>query len=60
MKRKKRVKKGIESLREVIKEHEEKLNRAIAEGREELAGYYAHEIKDKEGQMEKKKKILEK
>ena len=60
MKRKKRAKKGIKSLKEIIQEHEEKLNKAIDEGKQELAGYYAHEIKDKEEQMEKKKKILEK
>lgn len=60
MKRKKRLEKGLESLKEVIKEHEIKLQEAIKAGREELADYYSGEIKDKEREIEKKKKQLEK
>lgn len=58
MKRKKRLEKGIESLKEVIKEHEKKLQEAIEAGREELANYYSSEIETKEKELEKKKKQL--
>jgi len=58
MKRKKRLKKGVESLGEVIAEHKKKLQDAIMHGKEELAGYYVKEIKDKEEQLERKKKQM--
>lgn len=58
MKRKKRLERGIESLKEVIKKHEKKLRDAIEEGKEELANYYSEEIKDKEREIEKKKSLL--
>lgn len=56
--RKKRLKKGIESLKKVVEEHKKKLQVAISQGKEELAGYYEKEIKDKGGQLEKKRKQL--
>lgn len=58
--RKKRLKKGIESLREQITFHEEKREKAKEEGKEELAGYYEGEIESKENDIEKKKRLLEK
>lgn len=58
MKRKKRLKKGVESLKEIIDEHKKKLQEAIIQGKEELAGYYYKEIKGKEEQLEKKKRWL--
>lgn len=42
--RKKRLKKGIESIKEQIKEHEIKRKNAIKEGKLELAEYYTAEI----------------
>ena len=39
MKRKKRLKKVIESLKKQIDIHKEKLKKAIEEGKEELASY---------------------
>jgi hypothetical protein len=56
MKRKKRLKKGIESLKEIIEEHKKKLENTMIEGKEELGDYYSKEIKSKEEQLEKKKK----
>ena len=43
-KRKKRLQKGIESLEEQIKIHEEKRMNAIEEGKIELADYYVKEV----------------
>lgn len=51
--RKKRLKKGIESLQEEIEKHKFKLAEAIKGGKEELAGYYQNEI----GSLEKSKNI---
>ena len=42
--RKKRLKNGIESIKEQIKEHELKRENALKEGEIELAGYYTDEI----------------
>ena len=55
VKRKKRLIKGLESLDKQISIHKEKLQDAIDEGMEELAGYYQKEIKTLEGTKEKKK-----
>ena len=60
MKRKKRLKKGIESLQWQIENHEEKLKAALAEGKEELARYYDKDISILEDQKKKKKDQLEK
>ena len=56
--RKKRLAKGIESLKKQIKIHEEKRITAEEEGLEELKGYYEKEIESKKKDLEKKKKIL--
>lgn len=58
--RKKRLKKGIESLNEQIRIHEGKRKKAEEEGLDELVNYYGKEIASKEETMRKKKKILEK
>ena len=60
MKRKKRLEKGVESLKEQIKIHEEKLRKAREEGLDELAFYYEKEIAGFEKQEEEKEKLLEK
>jgi hypothetical protein len=56
--RKKRLQKGIESLEEQIRIHEEKRQKAIEEGKIELAGYYEKEIlsksKDKDRKLSQK------
>jgi len=56
MKRKKRLEKGIESLKERIKEHEIKLQEAIEEDREDLISYFSKEITNLKKIEEKKKK----
>jgi len=58
--RKKRLKKGIESLQKQIELHEQKLKQAEKEGRLELTGYYEKEIKNMKKYREKKKKSLKK
>ena len=60
MKRKKRLKKGIESIKKQIEIHEENKKEAERLGREELVNYYASEIESKERDKEKKEKLLEK
>ena len=52
--RKKRLQKGIESLEEQIKIHEEKRKQAIKEGKIELASYYDKEILSKSKDRNKK------
>jgi phage shock protein A len=59
MKRKKRLKKGIESLHEQVEIHKEKLREAIEEGNEELAGYYKKDLARLEGEERKKREQLE-
>lgn len=58
--RKKRLKKGIESLQKQISLHEEKLKQAEKEGKLELAEYYEKEIEAKRKDKEKKEKLLKK
>ncbi len=60
VKRKKRLERGIESLKEQIEIHEQKREDAIAQGKLELADYYEKEIesktetkKKKEGQLKR-------
>ena len=60
MKRKKRLKKGIESLKEQIALHEEKKRQAEEADLPELVNYYEKEITSKEEAMKKKKEILDK
>ena len=58
--RKKRLKKGIESLEEQIDLHEEKLKKAEDEDNIELANYYRKEINAKKKDKEEKQRILNK
>lgn len=60
MKRKKKLEKGIESLKEQIKIHEEKKRQAEEADMPELVGYYEKEILSKEKEMKKKKELLDK
>ena len=59
-KRKKRLKKGIVSLAKQITIHEDKLERAKAEGAIEIASYYQKELIAKKKDLEKKEKLLRK
>ena len=58
--RKNRLEKGIESIKEQIEIHEEKIEKAKEEGKIELEEYYGKEIKKLGKEKEKKQKILEK
>tara|TARA_Y100000034_G_C6831745_1_gene375478 strand:- start:1019 stop:1207 length:189 start_codon:yes stop_codon:yes gene_type:complete len=58
--RKRRLKKGIESLQKQIILHEEKKKQAEKEGKLELVDYYEKEIELKRKDKEKKEKLLEK
>jgi len=58
--RKKRLKKGIESIEKQIKLHEEKLKRAEDDDNLELAGYYKKEIEAKKRDKEEKERLLKK
>lgn len=60
MKRKKKLEKGIESLKEQIEIHEEKKRQAEEADMPELVGYYEKEILSKEKEMKKKKELLDK
>jgi len=60
MKRKKRLKKGIESLKEQIELHREKKKLAEESGLPELVSYYEKEIESKEEAKRKKQEILDK
>ena len=59
MKRKKRLEKGIGSIEEQIKLHEEKREEARKQGKIELAGYYDKEISRLKETKQKKEKQLE-
>ncbi|MBU3907325.1 MAG: hypothetical protein KKA64_03685 [Nanoarchaeota archaeon] len=56
--RKKRLEKGINSIEEQIKLHEEKLSRVEDEGKEELAEYYEKEIASLKRVKEEKRRLL--
>ena len=58
--RKKRLKKGIESLQKQISLHEEKLKKAEKEGKIELVGYFEKEIEAKKKDKEKNERFLKK
>ena len=58
--RKKRLKKGIESLQEQIELHLEKKEVAENEGKIDLVGYYEREIEAKKETKRKKEEILKK
>ena len=56
--RKKRLKKGIESIEEEIEKHQEKRKKAIEEGKIELSDYYGKEIESLKQAKNKKESIL--
>ena len=58
--RKKRLKKGIESLEKQIKLHEEKIKKAAEGDNIELVDYYKKEINAKKRDKEEKERILKK
>ena len=58
--RKKRLKKGIESIEKQIKLHEEKLKKAEEEDNLELASYYRKEVEAKKRDKEEKERMLKK
>lgn len=58
--RKKRLKKGVESLERQIRLHEEKLMKAEEEENIELAEYYKKEINAKKRDKEEKERLLKK
>ena len=58
--RKKRLKKGIESIEEQIKIHEEKRQKALKEDKLELVEYYDKEIEQKKKDKAEKERLLEK
>jgi ubiquinone biosynthesis protein UbiJ len=60
VKREKRLEKGIESLEEQKKIHQEKRKLAEELGEEELVGYYNKEIEKFKREMAKKKDKLDK
>ena len=60
MKRKKKLEKGIESIKKQIEIHKEKREKALEESELELAEYYEHEIDNLEKNQEKKKQQLDK
>ncbi|MFA4953458.1 MAG: hypothetical protein WC584_04510 [Candidatus Pacearchaeota archaeon] len=59
MNRKKRLAKGIKSLEEQIKLHEEKREKAVKKGQIELGEYYKKEIETLKKVKDEKKKLLE-
>ena len=59
MKRKKRLIRGISSLEEQKKIHQEKKEKAKEEGNYELAKYYEKELEKFEKEVSKKKEFLE-
>lgn len=60
VKRKKRLQKGIDSLRKQIRLHEDKLKNADEEGMKELVDYYNREIEAKKKTLKEKEDILDK
>ncbi len=58
--RKKRLKKGVESIQKRIEEHREKKRLAEEENNEGLVKYYEKEIRAKEKTKEEKQAILDK
>ncbi len=57
--RKKRLKRGIESLKEQIEIHEEKKEQAHDKGKIELENYYEKEIKKFQNIKKTKKELLD-
>ncbi len=59
-KRRKRLKKGVESIKEQIELHKQKLKAAQESGNIGLADYYEKEIDSMEAALRKKQDILSK
>jgi hypothetical protein len=59
-KRKKRLEKGIESLKEQIEIHKEKKKQAEKASLQELVAYYEKEIEAKEEAKREKQELLDK
>jgi len=57
--RKKRLKKGVDSIEEQIDIHEKKKEAARKEGRIELEDYYGRELRKLRGVRDYKKKLLD-
>jgi hypothetical protein len=60
VKRKKKLKKGIDSIQEQIDLHKEKKSLAEDSGNEELVEYYTKELEAKERTKKEKEAMLEK
>ena len=58
MKRKKRLQKGIESIKKQIEIHKDKLKEAEEKGDKELSTYYEGEIENLENRKENRKEKL--
>ena len=58
--RKKRLQKGIDSLKKQIKLHEKKSDKAEDDDNTELANYYEKEIEAKKRDKEEKQRLLDK
>jgi hypothetical protein len=58
MSRKKRIKKGLDSVREQIELHKKKLEKAMQEEDIGLADYYKKEIFHLEQEVERRKNLL--
>jgi len=58
MNRKKRLKKGIESIEKQIELHKDKLKNAVDKGNEELARYYEKDIERLDKEKDKKKNLI--
>lgn len=58
--RKKRLERGIASLEEQLRLHEEKLQRAMEDDNDALAGYYRKELSAKQRDLDEKKRLLAK
>ena len=59
MKRKKRLEKGVESIKKEIEKHKEKMKKAEEDENLELAGDYYKEIEGLEKTKERKEKQLD-
>ena len=58
VKRKVRTKKGVDSLKEQIEIHKQKLEKAKEDGKLELDDYYVGEIKSLEEAKERKERLM--
>lgn len=58
--RKKRLARGIASLEEQLRLHEQKLQQAVDDDNDALAGYYRKELSAKQRDLDEKKRLLAK